>query len=121
MPWVTGECLPGRPAKDGSYGPLAVSFYRGVGKESFSAQEAELLSYLASHLTVAARNYWAAQTLRLVAGDDLLEAAAALRISIHTARAQLKSVFRNTGRRSQGQLLMLAARLALATLSSTPT
>jgi hypothetical protein len=36
---------------------------------------------------------------------------------IHTARTQLKSMFRKTGRRSQGQLLMLAARIA--TLSST--
>ncbi len=53
---------------------------------------------------------------RLIEGDDLREATAPLRISIHTARAQLKSVFRKTGRRSQGQLLMLAARLA--TLSS---
>jgi DNA-binding CsgD family transcriptional regulator len=53
---------------------------------------------------------------RLIVGDDLLEAAASLRVSIHTARTQLKSIFRKTGRRSQGQLLMLAARLA--TLSS---
>jgi DNA-binding CsgD family transcriptional regulator len=54
---------------------------------------------------------------KLIAGEDLREAAAALQISIHTARTQLKSIFRKTGRRSQGQLLTLAARLA--TLSST--
>jgi DNA-binding CsgD family transcriptional regulator len=53
---------------------------------------------------------------KLIVGEDLLEAAASLRISIHTARTQLKSIFRKTGRRSQGQLLMLATRLA--TLSS---
>lgn len=56
---------------------------------------------------------------KLVTGEDLREVATSLRISIHTARAQLKSIFRKTGRRSQGQLLMLAARIA--TLSSSRT
>jgi len=248
------------PDPDGHHGPVALSLYRGLGKESFSATEASLLSRLAPHLTAAARNHWAAQSLRLlasaqanaldavtaaifalnqsgqlifanrlgdelirqsawirvlhgrlvpistmhpfdrfadalsrvssglgcellvtdtatgaeaqvsiapfpvdtdvgflpnsplslvwitpialrqdvgrdmarlfdltaaerrildklIAGGDLREAAAALRISIHTARTQLKSIFRKTGRRSQGQLLTLAARLA--TLTST--
>lgn len=248
------------PEPGRGYGPVAMSFYRGVGKESFSTKEAGLLSHLAPHLTVAARNYWTVQSLRLmtsaqanaldavtsavfaingsgqvmfsnhlgeemirqaawvrvsngvltpilelramdrfassvsrvssgigseflvtdsrtgaeaqvsmtpipadadfgflastpaslvwitpiaprkdvghdmarlfeltpaeqrildklIAGDDLLDAAAALRISIHTARTQLKSMFRKTGRRSQGQLLMLATRIAA--LSST--
>jgi DNA-binding CsgD family transcriptional regulator len=247
------------PDPDGSYGPVAMSFYRGLGKESFSTQEVQLLSHLAPHLTVAAKNYWMAQSLRsmtsaranalnavtsavfavnragrlmftnrlgeemirgatwvrvlrgllapvieihaadrfaaglsrlssgigseflvtdsvagaeaqvsmmpipadvdfgwvmanpssliwitpiaprtdvgqnmarlfdltpaerrildkLMAGEDLRDAAASLRISIHTARTQLKSMFRKTGRRSQGQLLMLATRIA--TLSS---
>jgi len=242
------------------YGPVALSLYRGLNKDNFTTTQAKLLSHLAPHLTVAARNYWAAQSLRLlanaranaldavtagvfalnhsgqvmfanrmgedmirqsawirvlkgrlaptanlhpldhfaaalsqvssgigrellitdlatgaqaqvsivpfpvdidlgcwptspysliwvtpiaprrdvgrdmarlfhltpaeqrildklIAGDDLLEAAAALRISKHTARTQLKSMFRKTGRRSQGQLLMLAARIA--TLTST--
>lgn len=246
------------PEPGRGYGPVAMSFYRGVGKESFSTKKAALLSHLAPHLTVAARNYWAAQALRplisaqanaldavtsavfainhsgqlmfsnhvgeemirqaawvrvsngdltpilelhamdrlaaslsrvssgigseflvidsrtgaeaqvsmtpipsdvdlgfltstpasliwitpiaprkdvghdmarlfeltpaerrildkLIAGEDLLEAAAALRISIHTARTQLKSMFRKTGRRSQGQLLMLATRIATLT------
>jgi len=49
---------------------------------------------------------------RLILGDDLRDAATALNVSIHTARAQLKSVFRKTGRRSQGQLLALASRLS---------
>ena len=49
---------------------------------------------------------------RLVLIDDLRDVAAELRISIHTARSQLKSVFRKTGRRSQAQLLVLAARMA---------
>jgi DNA-binding CsgD family transcriptional regulator len=48
----------------------------------------------------------------LVGGGDLREAAAALHISIHTARGQLKSTFRKTGRRSQGELMLLAARIA---------
>jgi DNA-binding CsgD family transcriptional regulator len=48
----------------------------------------------------------------LVGGGDLREGAAALHISIHTARAQLKSIFRKTGRRSQSELLLLAARIA---------
>lgn len=247
------------PDPDGDFGPVALSLYRGLGEESFSAIECGILSRLAPHLMVAARNYWAAQSLRLltsaranaldavtaavfavnqsgqlmfanmlgeelirqsawvrvshgrlvpiptsypfdrfadalsrvasglgsellmtdlatgaeaqvsiapfpvdtdfellpippyslvwitpialrqdvgrdmarlfdltpaerrildklIAGDDLREAAAALQISIHTARTQLKSIFRKTGRRSQGQLLTLAARLA--TLSS---
>ena len=55
---------------------------------------------------------------KLIAGEDLRDAAASLRISIHTARTQLKALFRKTGRRSQGQLLMLATRIA--TLSSNP-
>jgi len=48
----------------------------------------------------------------LVGGGDLREAAAQLCISIHTARTQLKSIFRKTGRRSQNELLLLAARMA---------
>jgi len=48
----------------------------------------------------------------LIGGSDLRETAAALHISIHTARGQLKSIFRKTGRRSQNQLLLLAARMA---------
>jgi DNA-binding CsgD family transcriptional regulator len=52
---------------------------------------------------------------KLIAGEDLRQAATALRVSIHTARGQLKSILRKTGRRSQGQLLMLAARLATIT------
>lgn len=59
-------CVSG-PQSDRSYGPLAMSFYRGPGKESFSTQDAALLSRLAPHLTVAAENYWAAQALRLLA------------------------------------------------------
>jgi DNA-binding CsgD family transcriptional regulator len=54
---------------------------------------------------------------RLIAGDELREAANGLRISVHTARAQLKSLFRKTGRRSQGQLLMLAGRIAMLAYS----
>lgn len=247
------------PDPSGNYGPVALSLYRGLGKESFSPTQADLLSRLAPHLTLAAQNYWAAQSLqlltrarsnaldavavavfalnqsghlmfanrlgeemihksawvrvlherlapiptthpfdrfatalsrmssglgceflvtdlatgaeaqvsiaplpvdtdfgflptlpyslvwitpvaprpdvgrdmarlfdltpaerrildKLIAGDDLLAAAASLRISIHTARTQLKSMFRKTGRRTQAQLLMLAARIA--TLSS---
>jgi len=48
----------------------------------------------------------------LVGGEGLREAAEALHISIHTARGQLKSIFRKTGRRSQSELLLLAARIA---------
>lgn len=251
-------CLAAPDRQEGT-GPVALSFYRGLRKDSFSATECALLSHLAPHLMVAAQNYWAAQSLRLlasvrgnaldsvtsavfavdrpgrlifanrlgiellrknqwvrlangallplpaslgaeqfkinlqrassgigssllmtdpstqaqaqvsiapvpadldlgflidapaslvwviptdarrdtaqdmarlfgltsaerrildhlIAGEDLSEATATLRVSIHTARAQLKSIFRKTGRRSQGQLLMLAARLA--TISS---
>jgi DNA-binding CsgD family transcriptional regulator len=57
---------------------------------------------------------------KLIAGGDLRLAAAALHVSIHTARVQLKAILRKTGRRSQGQLLMLAARLATITNSPHP-
>jgi DNA-binding CsgD family transcriptional regulator/PAS domain-containing protein len=50
----------------GNYGPVAMSFYRGNGKEPFSAEDAALFSRLAPHLTVATRNFWAAQSLRLL-------------------------------------------------------
>jgi DNA-binding CsgD family transcriptional regulator len=50
---------------------------------------------------------------RLVHGAALSEAAAALYISIHTARTQLKSIFRKTGRRTQSQLLALANRMSM--------
>jgi DNA-binding CsgD family transcriptional regulator len=48
----------------------------------------------------------------IVDGKSLREAAAGLHISLHTARTQLKTIFRKTGRRSQGQLLTLANRMA---------
>lgn len=51
----------------GAYGPFAMSFYRGIGRESFSAEDAALLAKLAPHLTVASHNHWSAQSLRLLA------------------------------------------------------
>lgn len=58
-------CLAGSDPS-GAYGPIAMSFYRGIGKEAFSDQDAALLSHLAPHLTVATQNFWAAQSLRLL-------------------------------------------------------
>jgi DNA-binding CsgD family transcriptional regulator len=49
---------------------------------------------------------------QLLLTDDLTDVAEALRISIHTARSQLKAIFSKTGRRTQAQLLMLATRIA---------
>ena len=49
---------------------------------------------------------------QLVDGADVREAAARHRISIHTARNQLKSIFLKTGRHSQAQLLTLVVRMA---------
>ena len=43
----------------------ALSFYRGLGKDGFSNRDAELLTELAPHLVIAARNYWRAQRLAL--------------------------------------------------------
>ena len=54
-------------APDSGYGPTALSFYRAVGKEAFSETEAGLLSHLAPHLGVAVQNYWAVQSMRLLA------------------------------------------------------
>jgi DNA-binding CsgD family transcriptional regulator len=50
---------------------------------------------------------------RLVDGTRLSDAAAQLHISLNTARAQLKAIFRKTGRHTQGQLLALANRMAM--------
>jgi DNA-binding CsgD family transcriptional regulator/PAS domain-containing protein len=50
---------------------------------------------------------------RLITGDELREAALHLHISLHTARTQLKSVYRKSGRRTQAALLTFAARLAV--------
>lgn len=68
-------CLAG-PDPDAGYGPIAMNFYRGIGKEPFSTREVELLTHLAPHLTMAAQNYWAAQSLRLRANaqDSALNA-----------------------------------------------
>jgi DNA-binding CsgD family transcriptional regulator len=49
----------------------------------------------------------------LVDGVHLSDAAAQLRTSLNTVRTQLKSIFRKTGQRTQGQLLALAARMAM--------
>jgi len=55
---------------------------------------------------------------RLVRGANLNEAAAALHISIHTARTHLKTIFRKTGRRTQSQLLALAHRMSMVRVSA---
>lgn len=49
---------------------------------------------------------------KLLNGSDVRRAAEALNVSIHTARTQLKSMLAKTGRKSQGQLLTLATRMA---------
>jgi DNA-binding CsgD family transcriptional regulator len=49
----------------------------------------------------------------LMTGAGLREIAEALGISVHTVRNQLKAIFHKTGRRSQGQLLALASRMAM--------
>jgi DNA-binding CsgD family transcriptional regulator len=54
------------PDPNGCYGPTAMSFYRGIGKEPFSSEDAALFSRLAPHLTVAVQNFWAARSLRLL-------------------------------------------------------
>lgn len=48
---------------------------------------------------------------RLAAGDGLAEAAAAIGISIHTARSQLKSLFAKTGTHRQAELVALGERI----------
>ena len=60
-------CLAGSEP-DGSIGPAALCLYRGISKAPFSDADVRFLSLLAPHLTVAAKNYWSAQTLRLLAG-----------------------------------------------------
>jgi len=57
---------------------------------------------------------------RLIAGDDLRDAALSLHVSLHTARTQLKAIFGKTGRRTQAALLTFVTRLsALRTPSRT--
>lgn len=54
-----------------------------------------------------------ARVLAVLAGnEELRDVAERLGISIHTARSQLKAIFRKTGRRSQSQLLGLLNRMA---------
>jgi DNA-binding CsgD family transcriptional regulator len=52
---------------------------------------------------------------QLMAGRALREAAVALKISVHTARNQLKSILHKTGHRTQGQLLALVNRIGSVT------
>jgi DNA-binding CsgD family transcriptional regulator len=54
---------------------------------------------------------------RLVNGDSLCAAAGELRVSLNTVRTQLKTILRKTGRRTQGQLLALANRMATIRMS----
>jgi DNA-binding CsgD family transcriptional regulator len=49
----------------------------------------------------------------LVDGVRLRDTADQLHISVNTVRTQLKSIFRKTGQRTQGQLLALASRMAI--------
>jgi len=49
----------------------------------------------------------------LVEGVRLKDAADQLHVSVNTVRTQLKSIFRKTGQRTQGQLLALASRMAM--------
>ena len=59
-------CLSGSEPDD-TFGKHAVlSLYRGVNREPFSAENVQLLCRLAPHLTVAAKNYWTAHSLRLL-------------------------------------------------------
>jgi DNA-binding CsgD family transcriptional regulator len=60
------------------------------------------------HLTAAEERF-----LELLAnGQSILEIARQLRITVNTARAHLKSVFRKTGRHSQAHLLSLVQKIA---------
>jgi DNA-binding CsgD family transcriptional regulator len=49
---------------------------------------------------------------QLVASENVGDAASRLHISVHTARNHLKMIFHKTGRRTQGQLLAFANRMA---------
>jgi DNA-binding CsgD family transcriptional regulator len=54
---------------------------------------------------------------QLVDGDSSRVAAGKLGVSLNTARTQLKTILRKTGRRTQGQLLALANRMATIRMS----
>ena len=54
------------PKAEVTAAPVAMSFYRDVGKEAFSSDEREVLSGLTPHLEVDFQNYWAAQSLHPV-------------------------------------------------------
>jgi DNA-binding CsgD family transcriptional regulator len=82
-------------APNGGYGPVAMSFYRGLGKEQFSPEEARLFSHLSRHLTVAAQNYWTAQSLRLM-GDAYRNAVDAVTSAVFGITAGGKVAFMNS-------------------------
>jgi DNA-binding CsgD family transcriptional regulator len=54
------------PKAEVTTAPVAMSFYRDVGKEAFSSDECEVLSGLTPHLEVDFQNYWAAESLHPV-------------------------------------------------------
>jgi DNA-binding CsgD family transcriptional regulator len=49
----------------------------------------------------------------LSGGSNLTNTAEALRISIHTARSQLKAIQRKTGWRTQGELVRMVQQLGV--------
>jgi DNA-binding CsgD family transcriptional regulator len=49
----------------------------------------------------------------LAAGSSLTTTAESLRVSIHTARSQLKAIQRKTGWRTQGELVRMVQQLSI--------
>lgn len=65
----------------------ALSFYRGLGKEAFSAEQVRVLDQLAPHLVVAARNFFQCRSLRVLdeLRRDALDAVTAALFAVDTA------------------------------------
>jgi DNA-binding CsgD family transcriptional regulator len=75
------------------FGAASLNLYRGVGEAPFSSDDVELLSILAPHLAVAAKNFWMVQSLRLLGGARA-SALDAVSSAVFAIRSQ-KLVFSN--------------------------
>lgn len=85
-----------------------------------STRDANPASGAAAHRRLGLTAAEARLTAKLVQGLSLADAAAELKISAHTARTQLKSIFAKTGVRRQSELLRLLTEVSALPKASAP-